>query len=675
MSADRNLLELIASEIRPDATEIRHLGTGGFACTFRVSDGSDVCALKIIDPSVAELERVDRELAAIQRVDNSHVVKFRNSGTHTSAGVNYLWIEMDYIEGHSLGSALSGGQVFTPLEAAQVIRQLVEGASAIWGQKTAHRDLSPNNIILRPNGDAVIVDMGMARHVDDDTITILPTPGTPGWMSPEQVSSSPTHGDWRSDQFVLGAIGYRILTGVRPFDGANAMERWVAPATHDPRPIRSIEPSVPSAMAEVVERMMSKQPFRRYLKATDLLADIDRAIAALQFNTVVDDRPQRFGVHIGQLKSWAEDGFLSDLSPGGVIIDIRAGNRVAEFVDSARAAGAGAVLDPATYFVRSPQAVQPDAFKALPYGDQPVLTGFSDEPARRAWCKSVLDEQMTFAPETVISPYFYAGEGEQSWISESLACARVYGELMDEETDPDARASIWTTVAVHSAWLSNSAARETLLNALTGQSMQALYILVHTPQPSFGPLADLDVLRGMRELLEVLREAGIPVIVGKRASSGLLLLALGADVWSCGVSSNQMNMAPHPETKERGGPAADRMFVPTLLNLITVSTYALMAQSANAHLVSIDTAPGLELLLQNPTLENLTSGQRVLLLRHNLLAQKSKVDELAARPSGQRVALVRRWVEEAQAAYTALPPVRSAGESSGFLRVWAEALI
>ncbi len=180
-------------------------------------------------------------------------------------GVDYCWIRMEFVDGRSLAAELSSAVVFSALEAVELVTNLVHAASAIWAAGTAHRDLSPNNIILRADGKPVIVDLGLARHVDDESYTALPTPGTPGWMSPEQVGSSPVHRDWRSDQFVIGALAYRLLTNVQPFYALSIVDRWRAPAAQTPQPIRAIDPEIPSAVADVVERMLHKQPHRRYL--------------------------------------------------------------------------------------------------------------------------------------------------------------------------------------------------------------------------------------------------------------------------------------------------------------------------------------------------------------------------------------------------------------------------
>jgi hypothetical protein len=670
MSADRALLESIAQAVTPGGAAIAHLGTGGFASTFKVSTPEGVFALKVIDPTISDAKRVDRELSALQAVDHDGVVKIRDFGVHEQGGVHYRWIRMDFVDGTSLRTALAGGQVFTPAEAVDLLHQLVSAAAAIWDAGTAHRDLSPGNIMITPEGRAIIVDLGMARHVDDETLTALPTPGTPGWMSPEQVGSSPTHGDRRSDQFVLGAIGYLLLTGVMPFTGSNLMDRWVAPAVLMPRSIRAIDPSLPMAVADVVERMLQKQPHRRYLKVWELLADLEAAAETLVGSTPASESSPKFYVNIGFVKNWAEQGFLSVLSAGGSIIDLQAGGRTREFVDATRSAASLVVTDPVTSFARSPIAFRPAAYQRLPYGRGPVLTGFPDDASRATWCQSVWDASTEAGPDVVISPYFYAGEGEQSWIRESLACARVFEDLAGGEgTSP----AVWTGILLHQSWLADEASRDHLLTDLTGQEMDGLHVLTHTAQPSFAPLSDLSVIRGFRDLFETMHDADVPVVVGRRASSGLLLLALGADGWSTGIHGNQMNGAPHPEADVDGGRPSDRIYVPQLLNLITLTTFAAM-RAANPGAVALDTPQAAQLLATNPDLESLSTGQRILLLQHNLVAMNNQTNELGAMPTGQRISSMRSWVASAASTYRALPPTRVESEGAGFLAVWEAAL-
>jgi hypothetical protein len=176
MPANRTLLERVARELQPDADELSHLGTGGFASTFRVRRGSDVFALTVIDPTRAATDRVQRELAALQRVSHPNVVAYREIGSVHVDGDTYRWVTMEFIEGKSVAEAIGDGRSFSLSEA---LRLLTDAA----------------------------------------------------------------HGDWRSDQFVLGLVGHLLLTGVAPFPARSPAEAWAAPAVQTlrqgPRPQRA----------------------------------------------------------------------------------------------------------------------------------------------------------------------------------------------------------------------------------------------------------------------------------------------------------------------------------------------------------------------------------------------------------------------------------------------------
>lgn len=671
MPANKDVLEEIARAVAPEGAFIEHLGTGGFASTFRVEDGTAVYALKVIDPAVAEARRVERELEALRRVNHPGVVRIIDSGAYGDGDMSYQWIKMGFVEGRSLRQAFAAGEAFDPAEAVDLLTKLVRAAGAIWAEGTAHRDLSPGNIMITPDGNPVIVDLGMARHVEDSTYTVLPTPGTPGWMSPEQVGSTPAHGDWRSDQFVLGSIGYRLVTNVQPFWAPTLMECWAAPAMVTPQPVRSIDSTIPAVVADVIHRMMNKQPHRRYLRVSELLGDLETARRELAAG-VGSPAVSRLGffVNISHVKNFAENGFLSRLSSGGAVIDVQAGDRVAEFVGDASTANRMSVVDPVTSYARSPLGVRPVGYAKLDFGSSPILTGFGDPDARDAWCRTVWNATIDFGADALISPYFYAGEGELNWIRESLACADLYRGYAQAVNTPPA---IWSGVLVHAAWLSNDGSRDQLLTALTGQPIETLHILAHTTQPSFGPLADTAALRGFRDLFTVMHDAGASVVAGRRASSGLLLLALGADGWTTGVQGGLMNGAPHPEEDTGGGLPLDRVYVPRLLNMVRLDTYVLMRR-ARPDLIELDTDEGAALFASNPDLESLSTEERVLLRQHNIVAQDRQALELMNMPAGQRIAHARSWVTDAKNAFAALPVAANDAGVSAFLSAWDDAL-
>ncbi|GAA2025652.1 hypothetical protein GCM10009740_14170 [Terrabacter terrae] len=676
MAANTAVLARAAQLVAPTA-QVTHLGTGGFASTFKMTEpGGQVYALKVVDAQQSGAERTERELSALRKVVHPNVVGYRGTGTVGLDGVDYRWLSMTFVEGSTLAQLWASGRRWDLPSAVALLRHAVAGASAIWAQQTAHRDLSPNNLLVTPADELVIVDLGLARALDDETITVLPTPGTPGWMSPEQVGASPTHGDWRSDQYVLGLIGYWLITQTLPLTYRSRYEAWLAPAQQSPRSPRELDPNIPTALSDVIVKMLARAPHRRYLQPASLLADLDRAAAALTVTeTTLQVQPQ-FLLTIGDKKSFAaSSAFLTSVSPDALLIEPRARGRVAEFMDLTRAMPVTRIIDPRTHLARSPLQHRPVYFKELPFGADATLTGFSTPADRLAFCQAVTDFILEGGSEVVLAPYFFAGPGETVWVEESLRCATATTELLESRaaTRGGHLEPVWTTVAVSQHWLGNVDARDQLLTLLTSQPMQMLHLLVHTTQQTFAPLGDRAILDGIVEVLTVMRDAGVPVTLGRRASEGLLGLAFGAAGWTTGVSGVQMNMAPHPEAAATGGPGSPRIYIPQLLTHVTTQTFVLWA-ATDPTLVTVTTAPGQNLLRRNPALERLSTEDGIDLLRHNVTAMRSQVSSLSGVTPAERRTLMRGWVDDAQRLMRLLPAPAGPGEGSGFLQVWSDLL-
>ncbi len=677
MAANRAVLEQVAGMVAPEGAQLEHLGTGGFASTFKVIPlEGEVYALKVVDADISEPERVERELQALQRVDHPNVVAYRDTGTVNRDGVDYRWLAMDFVEGRTLAKLLADGVTFTHAEAVALLKQAVEGTAALWAADTAHRDLSKNNLLITPTGRLVVVDLGMARHLDDDTITNLPTPGTPGWMSPEQVGPEPTHGDWRSDQFVLGLIAYRLVTGVDPLRCRNGQEAWLAPFLQTPRAPRDLVPTVPLALSDLIMKMLEKAPHRRWLRPAALLTEIEQVAATLANADALAPVTPRFylglGDNVGHIRA---AGFIESLAPDGVLVEPRARGRVREVIDLEGMPANSVIVDPRTHLARATLEHRADYFKKLPFGTGPVLTGFPDAAARRQFCTQVVDFQIDYNPAAVMAPYFYAGNGERAWIQESLVCAQETVQLLEARAPERGglMEPVWTTVAVAATWLSQPTQRDTLLTLLTSQSIETLQLMVNTTQPTFAPVGDGAVLDGLVDVLQVMREADIPVILGRRSSEGLLGLAFGATGWTTGVAGVQMNMDPHPERETVARQGQPRIYVPQLLTYVTAATYVQFAAARPAEM-GLGTTPGRALLQRNPTLETVQGEDKKLLWRHNMLAMRQQAGMLAEAPQETRIQVMRSWVGLARTIFGMLPAPAGPGESSAFLAEWERVL-
>src|SRR6185437_6990702 len=158
------------------------------------------------------------------------------------------------------------------LELKEVLRigmQAAAGLAAAHEQGLVHRDVKPANILLEKGVErAVLTDFGLARAADDVTLTRWGViAGTPQYMSPEQARGEPLDG--RSDLFSLGCVLYEMATGVSPFRSDSVLATIRRLVDDAPQSIASLNPELPPWFVALVERLLEKDPARRFASAKE----------------------------------------------------------------------------------------------------------------------------------------------------------------------------------------------------------------------------------------------------------------------------------------------------------------------------------------------------------------------------------------------------------------------
>lgn len=177
----------------------------------------DVVIKKGSIKSFTSLERIKREVELLSDLQS----EFYPKQYHFNIDVKTKEFEIveDYIEGKVLREALL--DIKAPMEIFTLLNSLVRGLSVIWDKNIVHRDLKPENIIIRPNGMPCIIDLGIARFLDLESLTktISPMgPCTPIYAAPEQLVNNKNLIDPRTDFFALGIIALELYLGIHPFD-------------------------------------------------------------------------------------------------------------------------------------------------------------------------------------------------------------------------------------------------------------------------------------------------------------------------------------------------------------------------------------------------------------------------------------------------------------------------
>jgi len=268
---------------------LEQIGKGGTAEVYRAraEDGLQV-ALKVMPESALDtesLERFKREIQASLRFEQANLAQVYDWG-QTHDGRLYLVSEL--LEGETLSQRLKREEVGPQrdLLIPEVLEGVAGALSYLHDKGVVHRDVKPANIFITRAGVPKLIDLGLARGADLDSLTRTGTAvGTPYYMSPEQAGGSFTP---QSDQYALGVIAFEIVTGQRPFSGTDPLEVF---QKHISAPLPSVAELRPDAgvhLAAVIAKMLSKKPEQRFPTLSEAL----EALTAEFRNSDGDDDTQ-----------------------------------------------------------------------------------------------------------------------------------------------------------------------------------------------------------------------------------------------------------------------------------------------------------------------------------------------------------------------------------------------
>jgi len=256
------------------------IGRGGNSTVYRAHDLTleRWVAIKMMHREVAreseQLERFRREAKSVAKISSPYVVGVIDADEQDQTP----YIVLEYVDGQTLKQRIRDVKRLDIPEALAFAIEIAWGLQAAHERQVVHRDVKPQNVLLDEDGAARVTDFGIARQLDDESLTadgrVL---GTTDYVSPEQALGHDVTG--QSDLYSLGVVLFEMLTGDVPFHGENQVAVAMSHVRDELPDVRALRPEISSVVASVVDAATAKDLDVRYRDAAEMIADLEEALA------------------------------------------------------------------------------------------------------------------------------------------------------------------------------------------------------------------------------------------------------------------------------------------------------------------------------------------------------------------------------------------------------------
>ena len=256
---------------------IEEIGRGGMGVVYKAEDTrlKRTVALKFLPPELTQdqeaRQRFIQEAQAAAALNHTHICTIYEVDEADSQ----TFISMEYIEGQNLKERLASGPL-SITEATDIATQVAQGLDKAHTKGIIHRDIKSANIMVTKQGQAKIMDFGLAKLTGASMITRegVTMMGTVAYMSPEQAQGKTV--DHRSDIWSLGVVLYELFGGQLPFQGETEASFLYSIVHEDQARLKDVNPDIPIEIQKVINRALKKKPDQRYQSAEEMVAELSR---------------------------------------------------------------------------------------------------------------------------------------------------------------------------------------------------------------------------------------------------------------------------------------------------------------------------------------------------------------------------------------------------------------
>ncbi|MDN4094572.1 serine/threonine-protein kinase [Brevibacillus agri] len=269
---DITIEELNASSLNSDLLFIQPIGDGGQGTVFKatsVSTGKDV-AVKIYSPDQL-IKRAELEVKKLEKTNSPFLARLIGYGNFDFRGRDCFYVITEYVKGKDLRITLQE-RTLTIQEATRLLRQMLQAIDELWKLRIVHCDIKPANIMFSDTGDFQLIDLGLAKHLDTQTITAAGLiMGTFGYMAPEQLRGRKNF-TLRVDFFALGIVVYEALTSIHPFQ-----KNQFFVGSFNPLPLSDFI-EIDEKLEKAINWMLEPNPIRRPSSIQQILQLIEGVV-------------------------------------------------------------------------------------------------------------------------------------------------------------------------------------------------------------------------------------------------------------------------------------------------------------------------------------------------------------------------------------------------------------
>jgi eukaryotic-like serine/threonine-protein kinase len=256
---------------------LEKIAEGGMGTVYKGRDRSSgaVVAIKIVPPHISKnstlLKRFQQEYKTASSLDHPNIVRAMEFGFQGASP----YLVMEFVEGESLGQKIEREGAMAESEAIRLIAQVAQGLHKAHKAGLVHRDVKPDNILVTPDGQAKLTDLGLVKELETD-LNLTRTGrglGTPHFMAPEQFREAKT-ADSRADIYSLAATLYMMVTGELPFKSCGPLDAWMKKIHNELTPPRQVVTGLSERIDWAIRRAMSADKNQRPQTCREFVEDL-----------------------------------------------------------------------------------------------------------------------------------------------------------------------------------------------------------------------------------------------------------------------------------------------------------------------------------------------------------------------------------------------------------------